>query len=219
MNNHKQVIQKRKQREKKQRIESILAAAKKVFYSKGYFKATMDQIALEAEISKPTIYQHFQNKDALFFALMAPQIDEVGTHLALFVKKVQDGEYTKGADLIRDLLDALYQCVASDLDTFRVTLLFQQGGLIGQFKPEIREQLNERGSRNFFLGREIARMGIEQGLLKQANINDVQDIIWGLFAALIQIDGIKAQYRPEKSYLKSNLELAKRVLAEGLVAE
>ncbi len=219
MKNHKEVIQKRKERERNLRIESILAAAKKVFYSNGYVKATMDEIALEAEISKPTIYQYFKNKDALFFALMVPQIDVVGDHLEMFESKLRNGDYNRGSDLIRDLLKVLYESVASELDTFRITLLFQQGGLIGQFKPEIREELNMKGSRNFHSGREIVRLGIDQGLLKQANVYDVLDIVWGLFAALVQIDGIKAQYRPEKRYLKNNLKLAERILIDGLATD
>jgi len=65
----KKIIQERREREKNQRIQSIIESAKKLFFSKGYLKTTMDEIALGAEISKPTIYQYFKTKDDLFFSL------------------------------------------------------------------------------------------------------------------------------------------------------
>ena len=63
------------------RVQSILDAAKKVFFSRGYLKATMDEIALEAEISKPTIYQYFRTKDDLYFSLMLPVVEDIGIQM------------------------------------------------------------------------------------------------------------------------------------------
>ncbi|MFC6582686.1 helix-turn-helix domain-containing protein [Sulfitobacter aestuariivivens] len=59
-------------REKQQRI---LTAAIQVFAEMGYSAATMERIAEAAHLSKPTLYQYFDSKDALFKAMMsAPAI-------------------------------------------------------------------------------------------------------------------------------------------------
>ncbi len=55
----------RKEREKQHRREEILAAAENVFFAKGFLKATMDDIAKEAELSKGTLYLYFKSKDDL----------------------------------------------------------------------------------------------------------------------------------------------------------
>ena len=89
----KRVIQERREREKARRIESILEAARKVLFSKGYVKATMDEIALEAEISKPTIYQYFKSKDDLFFSLMLPVVEDIGTELEKIENKLARNGY------------------------------------------------------------------------------------------------------------------------------
>ena len=52
-------IQERKRREKERRRQQIMVAAKKVFLNKGIGKATMEDIAREAEISPGTIYLYF----------------------------------------------------------------------------------------------------------------------------------------------------------------
>jgi len=52
------------------KVRQILAAARKVFMQFGYGDASMDAIAREAGVSKPTLYTHFDGKDALFEALI-----------------------------------------------------------------------------------------------------------------------------------------------------
>ncbi len=50
----------------------ILEAALKVFSNLGYSGASMDAIAKEARVSKPTLYQYFGDKEQLFAAMLVP---------------------------------------------------------------------------------------------------------------------------------------------------
>lgn len=59
-------IAERKERERQQRIDSILDAAEKVFMDKGLKNATIDEIAEAAELSKGTIYLYFKCKELIF---------------------------------------------------------------------------------------------------------------------------------------------------------
>ncbi|MFZ4728888.1 MAG: TetR/AcrR family transcriptional regulator [Pseudanabaena sp.] len=49
---------------------AILDGAMQVFLEQGYAGTTMDKVASAARVSKPTLYNHFQDKEALFNALM-----------------------------------------------------------------------------------------------------------------------------------------------------
>ncbi len=51
--------------------ERILDAAQRVFLKRGYQSASLDEIAEVAPASKPTIYAHFEGKEALFEAVVA----------------------------------------------------------------------------------------------------------------------------------------------------
>ncbi|WP_373498010.1 TetR/AcrR family transcriptional regulator [Desulfococcus sp.] len=62
-------IQERKKRERAQRRQQILAAAKKMVSTKGFRSTTIDDIAREAEVSTTTIYLYFQNKEELLVSL------------------------------------------------------------------------------------------------------------------------------------------------------
>ncbi|NUS59209.1 MAG: TetR/AcrR family transcriptional regulator [Streptomycetaceae bacterium] len=50
---------------------AIIAAALAVFLDEGYTAASVDAIAAKAGVSKPTIYNHFGNKERLFLAVIA----------------------------------------------------------------------------------------------------------------------------------------------------
>jgi TetR/AcrR family transcriptional regulator of autoinduction and epiphytic fitness len=57
------------------RQERVLAAALEVFGRYGFRKASMDEIARAAGISRQGLYLHFANKDALFRAAVRQELD------------------------------------------------------------------------------------------------------------------------------------------------
>ncbi|MGL5256397.1 MAG: TetR/AcrR family transcriptional regulator [Proteocatella sp.] len=63
-------VSSRKLKEKDMRRQEIIDAAEKVFFSKGFDTATMDDVAKEAEFSKRTVYVYFRSKDELYFEIM-----------------------------------------------------------------------------------------------------------------------------------------------------
>lgn len=63
-------ISERKQREKEQRKTEILDAAERLFFSRRYEDVSMDEIAREVELNKATLYLYFENKEALFAAIV-----------------------------------------------------------------------------------------------------------------------------------------------------
>jgi TetR/AcrR family transcriptional repressor of mexJK operon len=59
------------------RERRILAAALKVFSRSGYSGASMEAVAAEARLSKPTLYQYFAGKEQLFASVMAQKRDKM----------------------------------------------------------------------------------------------------------------------------------------------
>lgn len=53
----------------------LLDAAVEVFARRGYERATIDEIAAAAELSKGTVYWHFSSKAELFSALLEERVD------------------------------------------------------------------------------------------------------------------------------------------------
>ena len=62
-------VAERRQREKEQRRKEIVDAAEKIIFRDGFSKASMEQVANEAELSKATLYLYFKSKEELYFAI------------------------------------------------------------------------------------------------------------------------------------------------------
>ncbi|MGB9979729.1 TetR/AcrR family transcriptional regulator [Methanobacterium sp.] len=59
-----------KEREREQRQNDIIKAARKLFANKGSDKVSMDEIAKEVGLGKSTLYLYFKNKESLYFAVV-----------------------------------------------------------------------------------------------------------------------------------------------------
>jgi AcrR family transcriptional regulator len=59
------------------RRRQLLGAARDVFVAQGYHAAAMDEIAEQAGVSKPVLYQHFPGKLDLYLALLDESVAEL----------------------------------------------------------------------------------------------------------------------------------------------
>jgi len=72
-----------------QKTDAIVKAARKTFLARGFDAASMDKIALEAAVSKRTVYNRFRSKEELFGAaiedtcrkLLPVNVDEIESSL------------------------------------------------------------------------------------------------------------------------------------------
>lgn len=65
----------RRQQNRLNRERAILDAALTVFAAQGYSGTTMDAVAAEAGLTKPTLYSYFPSKDDLFQAMLLAKRD------------------------------------------------------------------------------------------------------------------------------------------------
>ncbi len=68
--------------------DAIMDAATDTFLREGYLGTTIDAVAAQAAVSKPTVYNHFADKRELFTAIVLRIIDQVGVP---FYSWLEDG--------------------------------------------------------------------------------------------------------------------------------
>jgi AcrR family transcriptional regulator len=66
----------------KERRKSILKAAERCVARKGYYSATTADIAAEAGVTEPVLYQHFKNKDDLMEKMRARTQEDINSYVA-----------------------------------------------------------------------------------------------------------------------------------------
>ena len=82
---------KRREREKEQRRLVIVDAAEKLFLSQGFENTTMEQIALEAEFSKGTLYNYYNSKDELYMGIGSKAYELILKYTTEFTEKEDAG--------------------------------------------------------------------------------------------------------------------------------
>ena len=77
---------------REERRVRLLDAAARVFAREPYEQASMDHIAQEAGVGKPTLYRYFPSKEALFAAVFAETLAEIETQLVAVLRREGDVE-------------------------------------------------------------------------------------------------------------------------------
>jgi AcrR family transcriptional regulator len=75
----------------------LLDAAAEVFAGRGYERASLDEVAARAGLSKGTIYWHFASKEELFLALLDERIDRPARALMDITGSAPRDQPTAGA--------------------------------------------------------------------------------------------------------------------------
>lgn len=178
-------IQERKEREKEQRKDEIVAAAQKVYFEKGLQLATVDEIAEAAELSKGTIYLYYKSKEDLYLAVLTKGMQMLQD---MFVGVLQSEKDTLKALL--GLIQTYVKFFRQHRDYFRMFQFLQTP----QFHRQVSDEMKEVGSAvnlktwNIAIG--LIQRGIDEGLLaSNVQAGEAAVILWlSSTAILTRID-------------------------------
>lgn len=215
--NRKPEVETRLRREKKRRIEEILQAARNVFLNKNFSGATMDDIAAEAGITKPTIYQYFSTKDELFVHMIEPMLESLAIKLEDIRFNLENGKYRTGKTIIKDIFNVYYSSFEEDPDLFRLFNIFLQVGIVQKMNKDAAEIIKKWGRKCFDEGNLIAAASVKQGFFRDINVKHTTDFVWGSFWGIVQVEQNKWGREGISSYLKPVLKYAENLLITALV--
>ncbi|GFG65197.1 hypothetical protein MKUB_26870 [Mycobacterium kubicae] len=205
----------RRERERNARRDSILAAAQETFATRGFAGSTMEEVALRAEITKPTLYGYFRTKDELLLTLMLPVFADIGTQLEHLQRDLEAGSINNCQHLIDRFLDAVLNPYRTDPARFRLTQLLHQTRLVETLDQATVAALDMQGRRDFRLARSILRAAVQEKLIRDVPVAPLADVIWGIVVGTIQVEDIKNRTGGRAQHT-ATLQLAADLLAAAL---
>jgi len=158
--------------------ERIQQKARELFMRYGFRSVTMDEIAGQTGISKKTLYQFFEDKDALVEAVMRSELDYMQTQCTKQMKEAENAieEIFLDMDAMEIVMDAMNPQIVFDIE---------------KFYPKTFEKLKKHKN-NFLL--DVIKKNLERGIEEEVYRNDFDvDII--------------ARFRLESAFLIFNPEL------------
>jgi hypothetical protein len=107
----------------KQRRAQLLRVASHLFARQGFSSTTMDEVAEQAGVTKPLLYQHFDSKKALYVEL----VDEIA-HRVLKAVAIATAQAGGPREQVEFGLRAYFEILVQDTDAFRLLYDRNHGG-------------------------------------------------------------------------------------------
>jgi AcrR family transcriptional regulator len=177
-------ITERKHREKELRRQQIMVAAKKLFASKGFNRATIEDIAKEAELSPGTLYLYFKNKDELFAALSI----KILRYLITRLEKLHLEKGLTSCQRLSALKDILYDACAFDSWILINTVRLQASDTLQNLSSELLAEIDTHTHKIVSVMAEIFQQGISTGAFIDRPPNVVASVLWAVFSGAVLFD-------------------------------
>ena len=205
-------IRERKERERERRRQQIIVAAKKVFSEKGFNKATMDDIASEAELSPGTLYLYFKNKEELYASLSL----RILQYLHIRVEHVVKDSHLTPEQKLDAISEAMFDVY--DFDSLVIINMFhlQSSETLKNLSPELLEEIKSLSSKSIGGLAKLFKEGIDQGVFIDRHPVALSDIFWSLFSGVVLWTNSKRIIVADKDYLKKTLTLAFSIFKKGI---
>ena len=174
-------IRERKEREKERRRQQIMVAAKKVFTDKGFSKATMDDIANEAELSPGTIYLYFKNKEELYASLSL----RILQYLQIRVEHVLNTPDLTPEQKLDAMMNAMYDVYEFDPLVIINMFHLQSSETLKNLSPELLAEIKNLSAKSIEGLATIFEEGIKEGIFVDKHPVALSDIFWALFSGVV----------------------------------
>jgi len=206
-------IQERKEREKERRRQQIIVAAKRVFSKKGFNKATMEDIAHEAELSPGTLYLYFKNKEELYASLSL----RILQYLIISLEHVHEEKAQEPEQKLDALINAMFDVY--EFDPLIIVNMFhlQSSETIKNLSPKFIAEIKDLSRQSIGAMAEIFKEGIEKGVFIEKHPTALADIFWSMFSGVVLWEAGKTAIDPNKDFLKPTLKTAFHVFKKGIM--
>lgn len=205
-------IRERKERERERRRQQIIVAAKRVFSDRGFSKATMEDIAREAELSPGTLYLYFKNKDELYASLSL----RILQYLIIRLEHVNANAELGPGGKVDALIDAMFDVY--DFDPHIIINMFhlQSSETLKNLSDDLLKEIEDLSRKSLGAIASIFQEGIQAGEFVEEHPIALADIFWSLFSGVILWESSKKILNGEKDYLKETLRTAFDIFARGV---
>jgi AcrR family transcriptional regulator len=205
-------IQERKERERERRRQQIMVAAKRVFTIKGFSKATMEDIAKEAELSPGTLYLYFKNKDELYASLSL----RILQYLLMRLEHVNNEKNLVSLKKIEALKEAMFDVYEFDPLILINMFHLQSSETLKSLSPQLLSEIKQLSRSSLGAMAKIFEAGIKDGIFCDYHPVAMADIVWAMFSGVVLWETSKQIINDEKDYLKKTLEIAFAIFGRGI---
>ena len=173
----------RRKKEKENRKNSILKAARKLFFERGFKSVTVDLIAAKAEVSKGSIYLYFDSKEEIYTQILISANIERHKLIESYTKR----EGT-ASELILDFARDYVAFFLENNELFRILMTFMLHSENMSLTEDQNTQLIHTTNENIMTFSEVLQRGVDSGeFVPNVDIHQARNAIWGMLNGIISL--------------------------------
>jgi len=165
----------RRERERAKRRQDILQAAREVFFGEGSRRATIEDVAACAEVSKGTVYLYFESKEAILAHLVLEGLDILSGLLETAYAPKKDLAAT---DRVRRLARAYLKFSKSHPKYFRLLMAFDHGRFRERVPDALYQEMAERSLSSLRWVEQAFEQGRASGEFAISDAHRAASVLW-----------------------------------------
>jgi len=176
-------LEEKRKKEKENRKNTILKAARKLFFERGFKSVTVDDIASKSEVSKGSIYLCFESKEEIYAQIL------IADNQALYKRVVNfSSTAATASQLLLEYSRIYVNFFLDDTELFRILMTFMmQTGQMNLTEKQNAELILST-NQNINIISEIIQKGVASGEFSPIdNIWRMQNAIWGMLNGIISL--------------------------------
>ena len=174
----------RREREKEERRQSILKAAREVFFENGFHNATVDSVAERAEVSKGTVYLYFESKETILAHLLLEGLDGLTGELE---RAYAVGESLPADERLRQLGWAYFQFFRREPRYFRFLMAMDRGRFREAVIPQVYQEALEASMEGLSWVVGTIEQGIEDGMFGDCDARLAAATLWATLNGVLEL--------------------------------
>ncbi len=174
----------RREREKEERRQSILQAAREVFFENGFHRATVDKVAERAEVSKGTVYLYFESKETILAHLILQGLHELVRELE---RAYAAEEPFSAEERLRRLGQAYFRFFQREPVYYRFMMAMDRGRFQETVAPEVYRQVQQASMEGLNWVVRAIEQGINEGVFACRDARQAAAALWATVNGALEL--------------------------------
>ena len=198
----------RQEQRKANTSASIFEAARERFLARGFHRTTVEEIALDADVSVGSIYVHFGSKEGIYAALLQEAMEIERSYL---------WPALEGPFPLIATGQAYLRFYREQPGYFRI-LNFPLDG-VGAPDPAFTERLRVRAAERIEMVAGVIRARVELGILRPMDARRAAEFLWGAWSGTVALSARVDPLHIDDDEMQRVLAEGERLLGEGILTQ
>jgi len=205
-------LEERRKREKENRKNAILKAARKLFFDKGFKNVTVESIAKKAELSKGSVYLYFKSKEDIYTQILLSDNEKFYKTMAGLMKEGQNP-----SEMLMGFANAYANYFLNDRELFRILMNYMLNTDHMNLPEEIDHLIVKATNKTIDIIEEIFTMGIRSGEFPPyIDLRQKRNAVWGLLNGTISLHLFTGTEERREERIRSTIQTGLNTFLRGM---